>query len=111
MKVIVLDCGNTFKATMRDGKELYYKWFSCINSSSKQTVIFVHGITSERTYIHRFAEKLQQHVNVCVPVLRGYRSSGDINHVGQYDDDLEDLYTHVSNEFKSQVIWAGHSMG
>ena len=100
----------------RDGHALHYR---AINGTSKLTLILMHGSGSEGRYLLAPAKKLNAllGISVVIPDLRGHGKShlskrGDINYLGQFEDDLEDLNQHLANINPTDVkILAGHSSG
>jgi alpha-beta hydrolase superfamily lysophospholipase len=80
----------TYRA--RDGTHLGYRAY---RGKSAQTVILIHGSSDDGTGIHLLAKALRDTgASVYVPVLRGHRGSGrsgDIDYIGQLEDDLADF--------------------
>lgn len=102
--------------TTRNGSKLFYRY---IEGSSGITLILLHGSGSEGRYLLSTAESLNSELNISVviPDLRGHgRSqgelSGDIQYMGQFEHDLEDLLNHLkSSKLEEKVIIGGHSSG
>ncbi|MEP6907901.1 MAG: alpha/beta hydrolase [Pseudoxanthomonas sp.] len=101
--------------SMRDGAVLHAHWFE---AGSDTTVVLVHGVMSNADEMAPTAEGIRgaASVNVATLDLRGHGGSqgtfGDIDYIGQYDDDLADVVQAIRKQNpKSRVILAGHSMG
>jgi pimeloyl-ACP methyl ester carboxylesterase len=100
---------------MRDGKHLYAQRFE---KESKLTVIVLHGVLSNSLEMNRVSGMLRKALNAEVYALdlRGHGKSdgkpGDIDYVGQYEDDLVDVIRTVREEKPDgKIVLAGHSMG
>jgi alpha-beta hydrolase superfamily lysophospholipase len=80
----------TYRA--RDGTPLGYRAYAGGNA---RVVVLIHGATDDGSGMHVLAKALRDpDTSVYVPVLRGhYQSgrSGDIDYVGQLEDDLADF--------------------
>ncbi|RWZ60900.1 alpha/beta hydrolase [Halobacillus fulvus] len=77
-------------------------------------LILLHGITAELEHHRKLAHALQIKADVFLPILRGYdqlNQRGDLDYIGQYDDDLFDFLHFVKRKGYERVILAGHSMG
>jgi pimeloyl-ACP methyl ester carboxylesterase len=76
----------------RDGTSLQYRAYP---AAPDQVAILIHGSAFPGTSMHALAEALRSAgVTVYVPDIRGHGGSGrrgDINYVGQIDDDLADF--------------------
>jgi pimeloyl-ACP methyl ester carboxylesterase len=76
----------------RDGASLGYRAYE---GSGTQVVVLIHGSTDDGAGIHPLAKALRDAgASVYVPVLRGHGASGgsgDIDYIGQLDDDLADF--------------------
>jgi non-heme chloroperoxidase len=76
----------------RDGVELGYRVYG---GSSEGVVVLIHGSSDDGAGMHLLAKALRDTgATVYVPVMRGHHSSGragDIDYVGQLEDDLADL--------------------
>lgn len=100
----------------RDGSLLYYKNFK---GNGRLVVVLLHGSGTEGRYLLPLARQLQNKldVTVIVPDLRGHGRSqntkpGDIDYLGQYLHDIEDLFDHIKIQHpSSQFIIGGHSSG
>ncbi|TXK76375.1 alpha/beta hydrolase [Paenibacillus sp. N3.4] len=101
--------------TARDGSLLPYRYFE---GPSDTVLIFLHGITEPSLYLRDLGRYLAQNglATVYLPDLRGYGNNpirrGDIDYVGQLDDDIEDLFRHVQScHTDARIIFGGHSAG
>lgn len=82
-------------------------------------IILLHGISEDSKYLYPYSQKVASTglANVFTPDLRGYGPKaarlGDIDYIGQLEDDLADLVQYVKAEFPhvKQVVMAGHSAG
>ncbi|MBN9652995.1 alpha/beta hydrolase [Halobacillus sp. GSS1] len=82
--------------------------------SSKEAIIMVHGITAEYHHHEAFADQCLREADIYFPVLRGYDQSprrGDLEYIGQYDDDIFDFIHFIEKKGYEKVTLAGHSMG
>ncbi|MET3292238.1 UNVERIFIED_CONTAM: non-heme chloroperoxidase [Brevibacillus sp. OAP136] len=101
--------------TARDGAQLPYRFFA---GHSDIVLIFLHGITEPSLYLREFGQWIarQRLATVYLPDLRGYGNQpvrrGDIDYIGQLDDDLEDLFRLVQKRHPgAKIIVGGHSAG
>lgn len=101
--------------TARNGSTLYARRYE---SNVDTAVILLHGISEDGRYLHPYASFLAGGglAEVYVPDLRGYGPSperrGDVDYIGQLDDDIEDLLAAVKRDRpRSKIIMAGHSGG
>ena len=76
----------------RDGTALGYRAYE---GGDTQTIVLIHGSSDDGSGMHPLAKALRDTgSSVYVPVIRGHRGSGrsgDIDYVGQLDDDLADF--------------------
>lgn len=101
------------KYIARDFTPLQYISF-LKKSNYEEAFILVHGITAELHHQKAFAEQCKRHADVFLPILRGYDQSpkrGDIDFIGQYDDDLFDFVHYIENKGYKKITLIGHSMG
>lgn len=100
----------------RDGRSLCYRHYL---ADSNKIVFLLHGISEDGQYLHPLAEFIsgRQLAQVIVPDLRGYGlhpvRRGDVEYIGQHDDDIEDLIRWIRARASSPhtLIMAGHSGG
>jgi non-heme chloroperoxidase len=96
----------------RDGAALAYRSYPATNA--KQVVILVHGSSGSSRSMHALAEYLQLNdINVYTLDMRGHGESGrkgDIDYVGQLEDDLEDFRNQLFKGEK-KVTLVGLSAG
>jgi len=99
----------------RDGEELAYRIY---DSSSERLLIFVHGSSYHGAGYHALASSisLSGTAKVVLPNLRGHfqsgRHRGDVNYIGQLEDDLVDLIRFLRREgHEGPITLGGHSSG
>jgi len=96
----------------RDGVKLSYRAYRSANAKHK--VILIHGSSGSSRGMHALAEYLQRNeMDVYALDVRGHGESGrrgDIDYVGQLEDDLEDFANQL---FKGQtnITLVGFSSG
>ena len=77
----------------RDGAKLAYRSYPA--PKAKQTVVLIHGSSGSSRSMHALAQYLQRNnIDVYALDVRGHGESGrkgDIDYVGQLEDDLEDF--------------------
>lgn len=97
--------------TARDGSKLAYHEYP--NKLAKQIVVLVHGSSGSSRQMHPLAEYLQkQGMTVYSLDIRGHGDSGrrgDIQYIGQLEDDMEDFVNQVLKHKKATL--AGFSLG
>ena len=85
--------------TARDGTRLAYRAYP---GGAEQVAVLVHGTATESSVMNAAAKALQAaRATVYAPDLRGHGSSGrrgDIDYIGQLDDDLADLMATIRPE-------------
>ena len=83
--------------------------------SAKKAVVLIHGSSADSRSMHALASYLQKRkIEVCVPDVRGHGASGrkgDIDYLGQLEDDLEDLVFHLQHHEKSLTLMGFSSGG
>lgn len=102
--------------TARDGKRLQFRRYA---ATCKNHIVLVHGSSSHSAYCHAFAKYLAESnaANVYAVDLRGHgvnpERRGDIDYIGQLEDDLADLFTHIQKESPDaeKLVIGGHSSG
>lgn len=99
----------------RDGARLDFRYYP---SSSKNLMIILHGSGYHSRYLYKLAKTLSDNnvAQVVTPDLRGHgikpATRGDIDYMGQLDDDLDDLIQFCHNTYHAEKIFvAGHSSG
>lgn len=101
--------------TARDGSQLDYRYYP---SNSDKVLILLHGSGWHSQQFYPLAKQLSEQgfATVVTPDLRGHgrnpQRRGDIDYIGQFEDDLADLITELKQETQvAQVIMGGHSSG
>ena len=109
--------------TARDGGTLSYRYYSCHNAIQQAgpptLLILLHGSSASSHYLAPMAEYLAKFAgfDVITPDLRGHGPSparrGDVDYIGQLEDDVADLIEHVKREHAphERVVIGGHSSG
>ena len=99
----------------RDGEELAYRLYE---STSDRVLIFIHGSSYHGGGYHALAAAISQSgaAKVVLPNLRGHfqsgRRRGDVDYVGQLEDDLVDLIAFLRREgLRGAITLGGHSSG
>lgn len=104
----------------RDGTQLGYRYYPADSASSDSSlIVFLHGSAADSRYLQPLAEGIAgaSSVSVVTPDLRGHgpkpEHRGDIDYIGQLEDDLADLIAHLRERFPQvdDVVLAGHSSG
>ena len=103
--------------TARDGKKLYYRSFFSPEKSSP-ILILIHGSAGHSEYFQNMATNISQKAiaHVYTPDMRGHgyfsERRGDIDYIGQLEDDLHDFISHIKKESPTaKIILGGHSSG
>ncbi len=111
--------------TARDGAQLDYRYYA---SDSDKILILLHGSGWHSQQFYPLAQYISEQglAQVVTPDLRGHgvnpQRRGDIDYIGQFEDDLADLITQLKYEKLehekleqakpvAQVIMGGHSSG
>jgi alpha-beta hydrolase superfamily lysophospholipase len=97
----------------RDGTTLGYRVYE---GSGAQVVVLIHGSSDDGTGMHPLAKALRDAgASVYVPVMRGHGDfgrSGDIDYVGQLEDDLADFVAEIRKTNQTAPLTLiGHSSG
>jgi non-heme chloroperoxidase len=96
----------------RDGAKLAYRSYPTANAKHK--VILIHGSSAGSSSMHVLAEYLQRNnIDVYALDMRGHGESGhkgDIDYIGQLEDDLEDLVNQLFKGEKNLTL-VGFSSG
>ena len=99
----------------RDGDALVYRFY---DAASERILVFVHG----SSYHGAGYDELAKYVSaagaakVVLPNMRGHyfsgRRRGDVEYVGQYEDDIVDLIRELRKQgHNGPIILGGHSSG
>lgn len=101
--------------SMRDNSHLATYHY---NSSSKVKFILLHGIAATHDNMTWLANKLYRHFDAEIITVdwRGHGLSDgekyDVDYIGQYEDDLDDLIKNVKKKTpNARIVLVGHSMG
>lgn len=101
--------------TARDGEELAYRFYE---SSGERILIFLHGSSYHGAGYHALASAVSESgtAKVVLPNLRGHflsgRRRGDVNYIGQLEDDIIDLVRFLRNkDLRGPIVLGGHSSG
>lgn len=100
---------------MRDNKEIFNRVYK---SQSKDIMILIHGSGSDSRYLADIANEIANKniATVITPDMRGHGRNtgkrGDIDFIGQLENDIEDFIQFSKKNFKAHnIILAGHSSG
>ncbi|WP_439880070.1 alpha/beta hydrolase [Pontibacter sp. MBLB2868] len=100
---------------LRDGKEIFSRVY---DGKTKDVLIFLHGSGSDSRYLSKASKHFADLslFTVITPDLRGHgRNSGtrgDIDHIGQLEEDLEDIVRYAKENLHAEkIILTGHSSG
>ena len=98
--------------TMRDGYDLKVRTYG--GADNVPLLVIVHGSAWHGLQFDQLASGLAGKADVVVPDLRGHGTApgrrGDIDYIGQLEDDLADLIGALAKP-DQPVIMAGHSSG
>ncbi len=101
--------------TVRDSKQMFAYRFK---NHSDHTIILIHGMASSAYLYNKTAGLLQEatRAEIYALDLRGHGqsegTSGDVDYINQYVDDLADIIMEIRSEKPNgKIILAGHSMG
>ena|SRR3989338_5904242 len=103
------------KFSARDQEQLDYRFYP---SSSETLLILLHGSGWHSRYFFKMAKTLGEGgvAKVLTPDLRGHgehpKKRGDVDYIGQFDDDLVDLIKFARKKYSPRrIILGGHSSG
>lgn len=98
---------------MRDGFPLQVRQLSA-QAADAPLLVLVHGSGWHGQQFDGLAARLTKVADVVVPDLRGHGERpgrrGDVDYIGQFEDDLADLITATAQPGQ-KVVLAGHSSG
>lgn len=101
----------------RDGEKLTFRLYGD-PETSERTIILLHGSGWHGMQFHPMARHLAANAAslVAVPDLRGHGTHpprrGDVDHIGQLEEDVADLIEHLSTiTSENPLILGGHSSG
>ena len=110
-----IDVPNWRRYPARDGEQLAYRIY---DSTADRILIFIHGSSYHGAGYHALASaiSLGGAAKVVLPNLRGHyqsgRHRGDVEYVGQFEDDLDDLIKFLRTEHHDgPITLGGHSSG
>ncbi len=99
----------------RDGEQLAYRYY---DSTADRILIFIHGSSYHGAGYHALASaiSLSGAAKVVLPNMRGHYQSGvrrgDVDYIGQYEDDIVDLIKVLRLEHHDgPITLGGHSSG
>lgn len=99
----------------RDGEQLAWRLY---DSTASQILVFVHGSSAHGRSYHQLAAAIAASgaAKVALPNLRGHylsgRRRGDVEYVGQLEDDIADLIAELRRQhFDGPIVLGGHSSG
>jgi len=99
----------------RDNYEIFTRVYQ---SENKNVLILIHGSGSESRYLANLADSIAKAniATVLTPDMRGHGRNGgkrgDIDFIGQLENDLEDLILYSKKNLGAKkIILAGHSSG
>jgi pimeloyl-ACP methyl ester carboxylesterase len=99
----------------RDGEQLAYRFY---DSDADRILLFIHGSSYHGAGYHDLAAALSAAgaAKVVLPNLRGHylsgRRRGDVDYIGQLEDDLADLIGELRRQgLNGSVTLGGHSSG
>jgi pimeloyl-ACP methyl ester carboxylesterase len=103
--------------TTRDGATLHYRAYPS-SKPSDTALILLHGSGWHSMQFHELAQSLAATgaAHVIAPDLRGHgfdpKRRGDVDYIGQLEDDVADLIAHVEATVAvEKIVLGGHSSG
>jgi non-heme chloroperoxidase len=110
-----IDIPDIRRYSARDGEQLAYRFY---DSASDRILIFIHGSSYHGAGYHALAAaiSLGGAAKVVLPNLRGHyqsgRHRGDVEYIGQLEDDVDDLIKFLRSEHHDgPITLGGHSSG
>ncbi len=108
-----VDLPATRRFAARDGATLAYRAYP---AAPDRVAVLIHGSSGSSISVHGFAKALQAAgISVFAPDIRGHGESGrigDIDYIGQLDDDLADLLAALGPmPAGGKRVLIGHSSG
>ncbi len=110
-----IDVPSLRRYAARDGEQLAYRFY---DSTADRILIFIHGSSYHGAGYHALAAavSLGGAAKVVLPNLRGHyqsgRHRGDVEYIGQFEDDLDDLIKFLRAEHHDgPITLGGHSSG
>ncbi|MBM2106636.1 alpha/beta fold hydrolase [Sulfitobacter pseudonitzschiae] len=108
------DVPATTPVQMRDGYALQIRRYGAAGPEDVPLVVLIHGSGWHGMQFHTLASALASEADVVVPDLRGHGAApgrrGDVDYIGQYEDDLADLITDQARTGQ-KVVMVGHFSG
>lgn len=105
----------SFKA--RDGTDLGFRRYDAADGASR-LIILVHGSAWHGMQFHKMAREFAYRGlgTVIAPDMRGHGAKalrrGDLDYIGQLEDDVADLIAHLTSRSNNpRIIIGGHSSG
>lgn len=101
----------------RDGTVLPYRRYPSSAAAGGRALVLVHGSGWHGMQFHTMAQTIAGRglADVVVPDLRGHGATpqrrGDVDHVGQLEEDLADLIAMLRERGAGPVVLGGHSSG
>lgn len=103
----------TEPATLRDGSTTLVRHVA--GPQNGPLVVLVHGSGWDGGQFNGLAQELSAVADVIAPDLRGHGAApvrrGDVDYIGQMEDDLADLIETYRRDENQQVVMLGHSSG
>ena len=103
--------------TARDGATLYYRTYES-KTDTDRVLILLHGSGWHSMQFHQLAVFVSDNgsAHVVTPDLRGHGFQpgrrGDVDYIGQLEDDLSDLIDILEKQYpNAEIILGGHSSG
>lgn len=103
--------------TARDGAALYYRTYES-QAATNKVLILLHGSAWHSMQFHELAIFVSENglAHIITPDLRGHgfhpERRGDVDYIGQLEDDLADLISVIEKRYpNAKIIVGGHSSG